>query len=164
MRRRRKSGASGMPPRQPAMLADRCRGAWRSRSGCRRGGRRGTSCVSHVAALLCRRAVDCPLNGDQSVDEADRLDRDRRLVQPCQIEEIVADMTIKTASALAAKLAGASYFRITGADDMRVIGRVEVRRRGQPGPRNCRPDEGEVGNVLAYFRRRGRRCRFEKVL
>ena len=43
-------------------------------------------------ALLRRQAVDLALDGEQRIDALDRLDGDRRLVDPRQIEELAPRM------------------------------------------------------------------------
>jgi hypothetical protein len=40
--------------------------------------------------LLGREAVDLVLDGEQGIDALDRFDRDRRLLQPRQIEELAS--------------------------------------------------------------------------
>jgi hypothetical protein len=41
---------------------------------------------------LRRHAVDLALDGEQGVNPRDRLDRNRRFLQPCQIEELAPGM------------------------------------------------------------------------
>ncbi len=44
--------------------------------------------VADADALLRRHAVDLALDGEQRIDAVDRLDRDRRLIEPRQVEEL----------------------------------------------------------------------------
>src|SRR5207244_3431607 len=53
-----------------------------------RGDQRPAALVAHALALVRRRAVDLALDREQRVDALDRLDRDRRLVDARQIEEL----------------------------------------------------------------------------
>jgi hypothetical protein len=49
-----------------------------------------TALVACRGTLRGREAVDLALDGEQGIDARDRLDRDRRLLQPCQIEELAS--------------------------------------------------------------------------
>jgi hypothetical protein len=44
--------------------------------------------VAHAAALVGGAAVDRALDVEQRIDALDRLDRDRRFLEPRQIEEV----------------------------------------------------------------------------
>src|SRR5262245_61385992 len=49
--------------------------------------------IAHARTLLRRHAVNLALDGEQDIDALDRLDRDRRLVDPRQIEELAPLMS-----------------------------------------------------------------------
>ena len=53
---------------------------------------RPAALVAHAQALVRRQAVDLALDGEQRIDALDRLDRDRRLVEPRQVEELAPRM------------------------------------------------------------------------
>ena len=48
--------------------------------------------MAHAQALLWNEAVNLALDGEQDIDALDRLDRDRRLAEPRQIEELASRM------------------------------------------------------------------------
>ena len=48
--------------------------------------------MAHPHALLWGHAVDLALDGEQHIDALDSLDRNRRLVEACQIEELAPPM------------------------------------------------------------------------
>ena len=53
---------------------------------------RPAALVAHALALMRRRTVDLALDREQRIDALDRLDRDRRLVDARQIEELAPRM------------------------------------------------------------------------
>jgi hypothetical protein len=55
---------------------------------------RGAADCAHGAhaPFLRRHAVDLALDGEQDIDALDRFDRNRRLVDACQIEELAPPM------------------------------------------------------------------------
>jgi hypothetical protein len=56
------------------------------------GDERPAALLANADALGRRDAVDLPLDGQQGVDAMDRFDRDRRLVEPRQIEKLAPRM------------------------------------------------------------------------
>ena len=67
-------------------------GALLAQPGLQRDDERPAALVAHGGALLRRQAVDLALDGEQRVDALDRLDGDRRLVEPREIEELAPRM------------------------------------------------------------------------
>ena len=67
-------------------------GALLAQPGLQRDDERSAALVAHARTLLRRQAVDLALDGEQGIDALDRLDRDRRLVDPRQIEELAPRM------------------------------------------------------------------------
>src|SRR5882724_10023546 len=53
---------------------------------------RSAALLAHAPALVRRLAVDVALDGEQRIDTGDRLDRERRLVEPCKVEELASRM------------------------------------------------------------------------
>src|SRR5207248_749808 len=49
---------------------------------------RSAALIAHANAFRRRHAVDLALDGEQDIDALDRLGRDRRLVDPRQVEEL----------------------------------------------------------------------------
>ena len=71
------------------------RRAWRAARAARSPVRRraaGCARCARARRSLRRQAVDLALDGEQRIDALDRLDRDRRLVEPRQIEELAPRM------------------------------------------------------------------------
>jgi hypothetical protein len=56
--------------------------------------KRAAALVAYCAALLRRQAIDLALDRKQHVDLLDRFDRDRRLLQPRQLEELAPRMRL----------------------------------------------------------------------
>ena len=56
------------------------------------GDQRPAALVAHAFAFVRRRAVDLAFDRKQRVDALDRLDRNRRLVDPRQVEELAPRM------------------------------------------------------------------------
>jgi hypothetical protein len=52
--------------------------------------------VANALALRWRLAVDFAFDGEQGIDAFDRFDRDRRLVDPRQVEELAPRMRPET--------------------------------------------------------------------
>jgi hypothetical protein len=50
--------------------------------------------VTNAPALRWRLAVDVAFDGEQGIDTFDRLDRDRRLAEPRQVEELAPRMNL----------------------------------------------------------------------
>ena len=55
-----------------------------------------TAFIAHRKSLLCRQAVALALDGKQLVDAFDGLDRDRRLGEADEIEEVVPQHATST--------------------------------------------------------------------
>jgi len=53
---------------------------------------RTTALIAHGGALLRLQAMDLALDREQGVDALDRRDRNRRLLQPCELEELAPSM------------------------------------------------------------------------
>src|SRR5262249_4732521 len=51
-----------------------------------------TMLLAHAQTLLRRKTVDLALDGEQNIDALDRLGRDRRLGEPCEIKELTPAM------------------------------------------------------------------------
>src|SRR6266571_2371912 len=53
---------------------------------------RSAALIANAHAFLWRKAVDLALDGEQGIDALDRLGRDRRLVDPSEIEELASSV------------------------------------------------------------------------
>ena len=139
---------------------------------------RPAALVAHREALFGREAVDLALDGEQGIDALDCLDRDRRFLQPRQVEELASPMRpagrLDDRSALArglvepvepgigirlhqADIAGQVTLGMLAA----AVGRVEERRRRRIGSAerlvvaHIGPQPSRAGLALGLDRHRG---------
>ena len=122
---------------------------------------RAAAFLADVAPLLGRQPVDVALDGEQRIDAGDRLDGDRRLVEPRQVEELAPRMgparRLDDRPGLAASLVqpvvagiGVGLHQPVPGRQVRLgmlaaaVGRVEVGRRRRSGAGE-RPVVAHVG-------------------